>query len=53
MYFDRRLWLLTAGHRLATASGVGLGLLSLAAGIARFAFLGLSCWAHGAWPIAR
>ncbi|MGX9964834.1 ABC transporter transmembrane domain-containing protein [Roseomonas sp. F4] len=42
MYFDLRLWRLTAGLRLAMARGVLLGLLALAAGIARFAFLGIA-----------
>ncbi len=41
MYFDRRLWELTRGLRVRMALGVALGLLALAAGIARFAFLGL------------
>ena len=41
MYFDRRLWAMTKGFRGAVALGVLLGLLALAAGIARFAFLGL------------
>ncbi|MBN9561010.1 MAG: ABC transporter ATP-binding protein [Alphaproteobacteria bacterium] len=41
MYFDRRLWELTRGLRGRMALGVVLGLLALAAGIARFAFLGL------------
>ena len=40
MYFDRRLWALTRGLRGRIALGVTLGLLALAAGIARFAFLG-------------
>ncbi len=40
MYFDRRLWALTAGHRGAILLGTVLGLVALAAGIARFAFLG-------------
>jgi len=42
MYFDLRLWRLTAGLRLSMAGGVLLGLLALAAGIARFAFLGVA-----------
>jgi len=42
MYFDLRLWRLTAGLRLAMAGGVLLGLVALAAGIARFAFLGMA-----------
>lgn len=41
MYFDSRLWALTAGMRLGMAGSVLLGLLALAAGIARFVFLGL------------
>jgi ATP-binding cassette subfamily C protein CydCD len=40
MYFDIRLWRMTQGLRLRMAAGVVLGLLALAAGIARFAFLG-------------
>lgn len=40
MYFDFRLWALTAGMRLGMAGSVALGLLALAAGIARFVFLG-------------
>jgi ATP-binding cassette subfamily B protein len=40
MHFDRRLWRLTAGQRGQMALGVGLGLLALMVGIARFAFLG-------------
>jgi ATP-binding cassette subfamily C protein CydCD len=40
MYFDARLWAMTQGLRLRIAAGVGLGLLALAVGIARFAFLG-------------
>ena len=42
MYFDLELWRLTAGLRLSMAAGVLLGLLALAAGIARFAFLGIA-----------
>ena len=42
MYFDLRLWRLTAGLRLSMLGGVLLGLLALAAGIARFAFLGVA-----------
>ncbi len=41
MYFDSRLWALTAGMRSGMAGSVLLGLLALAAGIARFVFLGL------------
>jgi len=40
MYFDRQLWSMTAGLRGRMALGVALGLASLAAGIARFVFLG-------------
>ena len=40
MYFDIRLWQLTAGLRLQMAGGILLGLLALAAGIARYVFLG-------------
>jgi ATP-binding cassette subfamily C protein CydCD len=40
MYFDLQLWRLTAGLRGRIALAVVLGLLALAAGIARFAFLG-------------
>ena len=40
MYFDIRLWQLTAGLRLRMAGGIVLGLLALAAGIARYVFLG-------------
>src|SRR5271165_2463019 len=40
MYFDIRLWRMTSGLRLRIVAGVLLGLLALAAGIARFAFLG-------------
>ena len=40
MYFDSRLWRLTEGLRAAMAGGVFLGLLALAAGIARYVFLG-------------
>ena len=41
MYFDFRLWRLTAGMRLGMLGGIVLGLLALIAGIARFVFLGL------------
>src|SRR6185312_4970970 len=41
MYFDHRLWALTHGLRGRMVLGVVLGLLALAAGIARFAFLGV------------
>ena len=41
MYFDIRLWRLTEGLRLGMLGGTFLGLLALAAGIARFAFLGI------------
>jgi len=40
MYFDYRLWLMTAGLRARMAGGVLLGLLALLAGIARYVFLG-------------
>lgn len=40
MYFDYRLWQLTFGMRTGMAAGVLLGLLALAAGIARYVFLG-------------
>ncbi|WP_426955066.1 ABC transporter ATP-binding protein [Muricoccus radiodurans] len=40
MYFDLRLWRLTEGLRSAMLGVTLLGLLALAAGIARFAFLG-------------
>ncbi len=40
MFFDRRLWRLTRGLRGRMAAGALLGVLALAAGIARFAFLG-------------
>jgi len=40
MYFDERLWQLTRGVRCRLAIAVVLGLAALAAGIARFAFLG-------------
>ena len=40
MYFDSRLWQLTLGLRAGMAGGIFLGLLALAAGIARYVFLG-------------
>ncbi|MFJ1302096.1 ATP-binding cassette domain-containing protein [Pseudomonadota bacterium AL_CKDN230030165-1A_HGKHYDSX7] len=40
MYFDYRLWLMTAGLRARMAGGVALGLAALLAGIARYVFLG-------------
>ncbi|WP_313619766.1 ABC transporter ATP-binding protein [Achromobacter sp.] len=40
MYFDSRLWRLTLGLRAGMAGGIFLGLLALAAGIARYVFLG-------------
>ncbi|MGH8844663.1 MAG: hypothetical protein ACREX1_18410, partial [Advenella sp.] len=40
MYFDYRLWLMTAGLRTRMIGGVMLGLLALLAGIARYVFLG-------------
>ncbi|HWX46902.1 MAG TPA: ABC transporter ATP-binding protein [Roseomonas sp.] len=42
MYFDLRLWRLTKGLRLGMLAGVLLGLLALAAGITRFAALGVA-----------
>ena len=41
MYFDWRLWRMTQGLRGRIAACVALGLLALAAGIARFVFVGL------------
>ena len=41
MHFDLRLWRMTSGLRGRIALGILLGLLALAVGIARFAFLGL------------
>jgi len=60
MYFDLRLWRLTAGLRFAMAWGVVLGLLALGFGIARFACLGVALArvfagdgaAAVAWPLA-
>jgi ATP-binding cassette subfamily B protein len=60
MYFDLRLWQLTAGLRGRIGLAVVLGLCALAAGIARFAFLGwfLAGIFQGApphdllWPLA-
>ena len=40
MHFDLKLWRMTAGLRGRIALSAGLGLLALAVGIARFAFLG-------------
>ncbi|KXJ64343.1 ABC transporter [Achromobacter xylosoxidans] len=40
MYFDSRLWRLTEGLRAGMAGGIFLGLMALAAGIARYVFLG-------------
>ncbi len=45
MYFDLQLWRLTAGLRARIVLAVALGLAALAAGIARFGFLG--------WFLAR
>src|SRR5256885_4663926 len=45
MYFDRRLWALTAGVRSRIAAAVVIGLLAAVAGIARLALLG--------WLLAR
>jgi ATP-binding cassette, subfamily B, bacterial len=39
MHFDLKLWRMTAGQRGRIALSAGLGLLALAVGIARFAFL--------------
>ncbi|AUT48642.1 thiol reductant ABC exporter subunit CydC [Achromobacter sp. AONIH1] len=60
MYFDARLWRLTRGLRTGMAGGILLGLLALAAGIARYVFLGLMLarvfdgapWNDWAWPAA-
>jgi ATP-binding cassette, subfamily B, bacterial len=60
MYFDLQLWRLTEGLRGRIVLAVVLGLLALAAGIARFAFLGwlLALVFQGApfgqltWPLA-
>src|SRR4051812_22333610 len=41
MYFDRRLWRMTAGQRGRVALAVLLGLIALGCGIVRFAFLGV------------
>ncbi len=40
MHFDLKLWRMTSGFRDRIALSAGLGLLALAVGIARFAFLG-------------
>jgi ATP-binding cassette subfamily B protein len=40
MHFDLKLWRMTAGLRPRIVLSAGVGLLALAAGIARFAFLG-------------
>ena len=40
MHFDLKLWHMTAGQRGRITLSAGLGLLALAIGIARFAFLG-------------
>ncbi|MEA2743432.1 MAG: ATP-binding cassette, subfamily bacterial CydCD [Acetobacteraceae bacterium] len=40
MHFDLKLWRMTTGHRGRIALSAVLGLLALAVGIARFAFLG-------------
>ena len=60
MHFDQHLWRMTAGHRGRIALSTLLGLLALAFGIARFAFLGrfLAGVFHNAppttlaWPLA-
>ena len=52
MYFDFRLWRLTAGLRGAMAGGIALGLLALGAGIARYVFLGqmlARVFGHAPW----
>ncbi|MGE0415856.1 MAG: ABC transporter transmembrane domain-containing protein, partial [Acetobacteraceae bacterium] len=41
MHFDLKLWRMTQGMRGRIALAIGLGLLALAVGIARFAFLGV------------
>ena len=59
MYFDRELWQMTAGLRGRIVLAVVLGLFALAAGIARFAFLGAflagvfrqAPFAELAWPL--
>jgi ATP-binding cassette subfamily C protein CydCD len=52
VYLDRRLWALTEGMRHRIAAAVGLGLVAVAAGIARLALLGwlLAQVATGAGP---
>ncbi len=40
MYFDRRLWIFTAGQRWRIAGAVAIALVSAAVGIARLALLG-------------
>jgi ATP-binding cassette subfamily B protein len=57
MYFDLKLWRMTAGLRLRIAVSALLGLAALAVGIARFAFLGQFLFGvfrgHPAlWPLA-
>jgi ATP-binding cassette subfamily C protein CydCD len=54
MHFDLKLWRMTAGLRDRVALSACLGLLALAVGIARFAFLGrfLAGVFHGEPPIA-
>ena len=60
MYFDARLWAMMAGLRGGLVLGVLLGLGALAAGIARFALLGVALarvfdgqgLAGAAWPLA-
>src|ERR1700727_3161039 len=53
MHFDLKLWRMTDGLRGRIALSAGLGLLALAVGIARFAFLGrfLAGVFHGETPI--
>jgi len=60
MYFDVQLWRMTQGLRGRIALAVALGLFALAAGIARFAFLGWflalifqgAPWTQLTWPLA-
>ena len=40
MHFDLKLWRMTSGLRSRIALSAALGLLALAVGVARFAFLG-------------
>ncbi len=53
MYFDARLWAMTAGLRGRIGAAVGLGLLAMLFGILRFVFLGrVIALAFAAAPIA-